>query len=289
MADSYQTLLFAEPQILIAWAAGSNRPRISGDTSLLLQQNSPQRILAFGTWLAPEPARQIDHAVDALRETGESFLLNLTTSNGHAVEAMGRAIGGQAIVRICLALGVKRELAETNLRLKSVMEETEMAARALPVASPWPLWAKGVEGRLVYANAAYAEATEAATVDDAIDRNLELLDSGDRAEMEQALTAKAGFSGRLPIVARGERRIYDVRAINVGGGSVGIVIDASWGEADAPRLGAGADGGGASPHLLDQPASGVAVFDGRQRRLAFYNDPIAGSGVSILPSSRAIR
>src|SRR5262249_47420340 len=48
-ADSYQTLLFAEPQIVIAWPAGGNRPRISGDTSLVLQQDSPQRILAFGT------------------------------------------------------------------------------------------------------------------------------------------------------------------------------------------------------------------------------------------------
>ena len=67
-------------------------------------------------------------------------------------------------------------------------------------------------------------------------RNLELLDSADRAEMERALAANAGFSARLPIVARGERRIYDVRAINVGGGSVGIAIDAS--ETDALRLGA---------------------------------------------------
>ena len=75
-ADRLRALLFAEPQILIAWAAGDNRPQISGDTSLLLSQDSPQRILAFGTWLPPEPALQIDHAVDALRETGEGFLLN---------------------------------------------------------------------------------------------------------------------------------------------------------------------------------------------------------------------
>ena len=103
-ADRLRALLFAEPQILIAWAAGDNRPQISGDTSLLISQdalsNSPQRILAFGTWLPPEPALQMDHAVDALREAGEGFLLNLSTSNGRAIEAMGRAIGGQAIVRI---------------------------------------------------------------------------------------------------------------------------------------------------------------------------------------------
>src|SRR6516165_10095007 len=55
-ADSYRALLFAEPQVLISWAAGDNRPQISGDISLLVQQDSPQRLLAFGTWLPPEPA-----------------------------------------------------------------------------------------------------------------------------------------------------------------------------------------------------------------------------------------
>ena len=266
-ADSYQTLLFAEPQILIAWPAGGNRPRISGDTSLVLQQDSPQRILAFGTWLPPEPALQMDHAVDALRETGESFLLNLTTSNGHAIEAMGRAIGGQAIVRIRPLSGLKKELAETNLRLKSVMEETEML-RGFAAASPWPLWAKGAKGKLIYANASYAQATEAMGVNDAIDRNLELLDSVHRADMEQALSAKKAYDARLPIVARGERRIYDVRAINVGGGSVGIAIDASEAEGLSSALVRMVD---AHRRTLDQLSSGVAVFD-RQRRLAFYND-----------------
>src|SRR3981189_3495781 len=92
-ADRLRALLFAEPQILISWAAGDNRPQISGDTSLLTgqdsQQHPPQRILAFGTWLPPEPALQMDHAVDALREAGEGFLLHLTASNGEASEAMG--------------------------------------------------------------------------------------------------------------------------------------------------------------------------------------------------------
>src|ERR1700738_879211 len=68
-ADRLRALLFAEPQILISWAAGDNRPEISGDTSLLMPQDSsqqyqPQRILAFGSWLPPEPALQMDHAVD---------------------------------------------------------------------------------------------------------------------------------------------------------------------------------------------------------------------------------
>src|SRR6201985_2767038 len=175
-ADRYRALLFAEPQILISWAAGDNRPRISGDISLLMQQDTPQRILAFGTWLPPEPALQMDHAVDALRESGEGFLLTLTTSTGHSIEAMGRAIAGQAIVRIRELSGLRRELAETNFRLKALMEETEML-RGFAAASPFPILDKGTKGELSYANSAYVQATEAGSATDAIERRLELLDS----------------------------------------------------------------------------------------------------------------
>jgi len=266
-ADRYRALLFAEPQILISWAAGDSRPRISGDTSLMMQQDAPLRILAFGTWLPPEPALQMDHAVDALRESGEGFLLNLTTSNGHAVEAMGRAVGGQAIVRIRELTGVRRDLAETNLRLKMLMEETAML-RGFADASPFPIWAKGAKGALSYANAAYVQATEAGSEADAIDRHLELLDSGHRTEMDRTLANSSAFHARLPIVARGERRIYDVRAMNVGGGSVGVAIDASEADALSSALVRMAE---AHRRTLDQLSSGVAVFDG-QRRLAFYNE-----------------
>ena len=270
-ADRLRALLFAEPQVLISWAAGDNRPQISGDTSLLLPQDAqhhhPQRILAFGTWLPPEPALQMDHAVDALRESGEGFLLNLTTANGHAVEAMGRAIGGQAIVRIRELSGLRRELAETHLRYKALSEETEML-RGFTAAAPWPIWAKRAKGGLSYANAAYARATEADGVADAIERNLELLDSGNRGEMDRALNSTAAFNARLPIVVGGERRIYDVHALNVGDGSVGIAIDASEASALSAALVRMAE---AHRRTLDQLSSGVAMFDG-QRRLAFYND-----------------
>src|SRR5713226_7258406 len=161
-ADRFRALLFAEPQILISWAAGDDRPQISGDTALLMppdsQQHSPQRILAFGTWLPPEPALQMDHAVDALRDAGEGFLLNLTTSAGHAVEAMGRAIGGQAIVRIRGLTGLRRELADMTVRHKALLDETEIL-RAFLAAAPWPIWAKRAKGDLSYANAADRKST----------------------------------------------------------------------------------------------------------------------------------
>ncbi len=268
-ADRFRALLFAEPQILISWAAGDNRPEITGDTSLLMPQETqqPQRLLAFGTWLPPEPALQMDHAVDALREAGEGFLLNLSTSNGRAIEAMGRAIGGQAIVRIRELGGVRRELAESNLRYKTLQEESELL-RDFAAAVPWPIWAKSAQGQLRYANAAYVKATEATDVADAIHRNLELLESDQRDDVNRSLSGNSAFTARLPIVVGGERRVYDVHALALHAGSAGIAIDASEASGLRAALVRMAE---AHRRTLDQLSSGVAVFDG-QRRLAFYND-----------------
>jgi len=266
-ADRYRALLFAEPQVLIAWPAGDDHPQISGDVSSLASQESPQRILAFGTWLPPGPALQMDRAIDTLRESGEGFLLSLTASNGRAIEVLGRAIGGQAIVRIRELSGVRRELAETILRHKTLLQETEML-RGFAQAAPWPIWAKRADGGLQFANGAYAKAAEAANVSDAIERNLEMLDSGDRGNMERALKEQAAFAARLPIVVGGERRFYDVQALNVGVGSVGMAVDVSEATALTAALVRMAE---AHRRTLDQLSSGVAVFDDR-RRLAFYND-----------------
>jgi PAS domain-containing protein len=270
-ADRLRALLFAEPQVLIAWAAGDNRPQISGDIALVTSQetaqNSPQRILAFGTWLPPEPALQMDHAVDALREGGQGFLLNLTTSSGRAIEAMGRAIGGQAIVRIRELGGLRRELAEANLRYKTLQEETELL-RDFAAAAPWPIWAKSAKGDLRYANEAYVRATEGASVADTIHSSLELLESDQRTEMNRGLNDNASYSARLPIVVGGERRIYDVQGLKLNSGSAGIAIDASEASSLRAALTRMTE---AHRRTLDQLSSGVAVFDA-DRRLAFYNE-----------------
>jgi len=265
--DRLSALLFAEPQVVISWPAGDDRPRISGDTSLLLPEGLQQRILAFGSWLPPDAARQMDRAVDALREKGEGFLLNATTSAGRPVEAMGRATGGQAIVRIRELSGVRRELAESSLRYKTLLAETELL-RDFAGAAPWPIWAKDSQGVLRYANDAYAKATEARSAADAIHRNLELLESDQCADMSRALNDNAAYSARLPVVLSGERRTYDVQAMKFPSGSAAIAVDASEVAQMKAALQRMAE---AHRRTLDQLSSGVAVFDA-SRRLAFYNE-----------------
>src|ERR1700756_977296 len=103
---------------------------------------------------------------------------------------------------------------------------------------------------------------------DAVQRDLELLDSGDRAAMARVLNDNSASTARLPIVVGGERRVYDVHAVTLSAGSAGIAIDAS----EASNLRAALERmAEAHRRTLDQLSSGVAVFDG-QRRLAFYND-----------------
>jgi signal transduction histidine kinase len=269
--DSLRALLFTEPQVLISWPAAGMRPDISGDLSLILPQNTqqqpPHRILAYGTWLQAEQALQLDRAVDALRTDGASFALHLATSTGRPIEAIGRAIGGRAIVRIRELSGVRRELAEMTLRHKGLQEETGML-RTFADALPWPIWTRRDDGMLVFANGAYAKATDASDVTDALARNLELLDSGSRQDMTRALAETSSFNARLPIVIGGHRRMFDIYAVKFAGGSAGLAIDA--GEAAALKD-AFARMMEAHRRTLDQLSSGVATFNG-QRRLTFYND-----------------
>lgn len=265
--DRSKALLLSEPQVVVSWRAGDDFPQIAGDASLLLADGSPQRLLAFGTWLAPEPSLQLERAVDRLRNDAESFALNLTTLTGRAVEAVGRIVGGQAIVRFRELSGLRRELAEMVIRYNTLLEETEVL-RGFATAIPSPVWARRANGTLSFANPAYAIATEATSSADAINRNLDLLDSPDRHEMARMLTEHAAFAKRLPVVIRGERRMFDVQAVALRSGSAGIAIDASEASSLRSSLSRMAD---AHRRTLDQLSSAVAVFDGQQR-LIFFNE-----------------
>ena len=47
-----------------------DEPEIIGDPTLVAAAETPQRVLAFGTWLEPEQAQAMERSVDALRARG---------------------------------------------------------------------------------------------------------------------------------------------------------------------------------------------------------------------------
>src|SRR5947209_11557929 len=109
--DRANTLLLSEPQVIVVWPAGANEPDISGDISLIARTPLARRVLAFGTWLAPDNAHAVEDAVGALRAEGKSFAFSLATLQHRHVSVEWRAIGGRAVLRIRDLSGTKGELA----------------------------------------------------------------------------------------------------------------------------------------------------------------------------------
>ena len=212
-SDRFNALLRSEPQILVSWAAADNEPDIVGDTTLVTNAPAPQRVLAFGTWLEPDKAQAMERAVDALRANGESFSMQLMTLAGHAIEADGRVIGGRAVLRLRDVSGVKRELAELNVRHEKLTGEME-SLRALIDALPSPVWARDLAGALVFVNPAYARAVEAKDPADAHRPRRRTARAGRRARRPAARApparsmpaARAGDRRRQPPHARRDRR-----------------------------------------------------------------------------------
>ena len=157
--DRMHALLCAEPQFLVTWAAGAEVSDIIGDPTLVTSADAPHRVLAFGTWLEPDKARAMEAAVEALRTRGVGFSAMLTTLAGRPIEAEGQVIGGRAILRVKAVAGIKRELADVQMRLQKQSAETE-AMRTLIEALPSPVWARDQAGKLAYVNSAYAGAVE---------------------------------------------------------------------------------------------------------------------------------
>jgi signal transduction histidine kinase len=263
--DRLKALLTAEPQVVVSWAAGADIPDIVGETGLIIS-GAPQRVLAFGAWLDAAAAQQIERAVDALRSEGRAFAMQLSTRAGRPLEVEGRVVGGNAIVRLRDIGGIERELADLANRHAELTRDLGTLHRLLDTL-PAPVWARDADGRLVFVNAAYARAVEAADAGDAVARESELLDSAARAELERARASGSAFAGRLPAIAKGERRIYDVIDAPGPTGSAGIAIDRTEAESMRAELARMIE---AHRRVLDQLATGVAVFN-VDRKLIFYN------------------
>ena len=264
--DRLKTLLLSEPQVLVAWAAGGDVPEIFGDTGIVVSGSVPERVLAFGTWLEPAAAQRMQQAVDDLRSDGRSFVMTLTTRAGHPLEAEGRAVAGRAVLRLRDVSGIESELIDLASHHDRLMGDVE-TMKALLNSLPAPVWARDHDGRLIFVNSAYARAVDAKDSTDALTRELELLDRAARKKLANARASGGPHSERLPAIAAGQRRIFDVVDAPSGAGSAGMAIDATEVEAMRADLARMIE---AHRRVLDQLATGVAIFN-VDRKLIFYN------------------
>ncbi len=264
--DRLKALLLSEPQVLVEWRAGSDQPEIFGDTALFVPGDQAERVLAFGAWLTPATAQRLEQAVETLRGEGRGFTMTLTTATGRPAEAEGRAVAGRVVLRLRDIGGIEQEL--VDLAAKHDRLAADLATLTTLLDSlPTPVWARDAQGRLVFANVAYARAVEAADGADAVARELELLDHGAREQVAQARAGTMPYAARLPLIVAGSRRIFDVIDAPSRNGSAGMAIERTEAETMRAELARMIE---AHRRVLDQLATGVAIFN-VDRKLTFYN------------------
>ncbi|MCC6983056.1 MAG: PAS-domain containing protein [Bauldia sp.] len=252
---------------ILIWEGSGKPPLITG--TLPPVPGIPDEragFLAFGTWLAPQSAAQLDRAIAMLRSRGETFALALTTQTGHGVDVLGRTGGGRALVRFRSLTSDRLALATLEEDHRVVMAQLEALQRILQ-AAPLPAWLRDGTGRLAWVNRAYAETLGSAPPVEVIREGGELFDARTREAVEAAHQKREDFRRRISTVANGIRRLFEVTDIAAGSWSGGLAIDRTSlddAEQGIRRL--------VEFHArtLDQLAAGVAIF-GQDQRLRSYN------------------
>ncbi|WP_415714327.1 ATP-binding protein [Roseibium sp.] len=265
--DRLEAMLNTDEQRVIVWTGNGAMPQIWG----ILPEKSgvprpPVQLLAFGSWLTAKCASDLERHLDMLFRTGEAFSTTLKTRTGSYVEALGRTTGGAVVLRLRDLTGERQMQAELAARNAKISGELHML-HALLDAMPAPAWQRDAEGNLTWANAAYAEAVETKDADKAVKEGATFLDAAARTAMAVQRTEDGCFNARIPIVASGERRVFEVTDVNANVGGAGIAVDISELEGAKKELGRAEEFHG---RTLDQLAAAVAIYSS-DKKLQFYN------------------
>ncbi len=163
-------------------------------------------------------------------------------------------------------------IANLSGRLQRRSDALEALSRLIE-AAPFPMWHRGPDHSLTMVNGAYVAAVEAEDAASVVRQGIELADEPlvPAAEGDGA-AARKGLDRIVPATIAGERRMMRVVEVPLGpGGAAGYAIDVEDRERARAELTRFAR---AQRDMLDRLSAGVAQF-GRDRALAFYNQPFA--------------
>jgi len=263
-----EAVIRAEPQVLIYWDSGEGLKVVTHTLNGVpgLPQQQPD-LLRFGAWLEPNSAEELKIGLDALFATGRPFNLLLKTKAGSHFEADGKAAGARAVLRLRDIAGYKRDLVKVLDQHRQLGRQIN-ASRALLDALPFPVWFRRPDGRIEWVNTVYAKAVEAADSSDAVERQLELLETRQRATITKALASGRSYSKRVHLLIDGRRKAHDLIVLPAEQSSAAVAIDLTPLETAQGELNRQIS---AYDRTLDRVATAVAIFD-RDRRLTFYNE-----------------
>lgn len=233
-----------------------------------------------GQGLSEAQLAELTEHVRRAQKTAAPFRMALTPPGSRRSLALRGTLadpqvspGGAALVWVFDFSESESELA--RLREDAVRAQGDFAALVgLIEAAPMPMWFRGSDARLRLVNAAYVEAVGASSADEAVERQLELVETVDGLTAAQVALQSA--RQKLPVerivaaTVGGERRSLRVSDLPLGReGIAGYAIDIEELEELGREFRAFRE---AQRSILDQLSVGVAQFDPR-RRLTFANQP----------------
>ena len=264
--DRAALIVRSDPQIVIAWDRPDAEPSIEGDFTVVAGAPAPRSVLSFALWLEPETAARVEEAVSRLLTRGEAFCLPAVSLRGRHLEIGGRPVSGSAVVRVRDVSGDRLEA--TRMREKVAETEASTNAAKLALAEAAILaWGRDSDGRLVWCNAPYARAVEAADENAAVDQSAELFDPGLRREAATALGQTGIWRRRAGAVVGGERRTFEVAEVVSANGAAGVAYDVSEAASLKAQMERNDDD---YSRMIDRLSTAVAIFD-KSKRLTFYN------------------
>jgi signal transduction histidine kinase len=255
-----------EDQVTIRWASPSASGEIHGNADFLVQNGTRLSPLAFGSWITQEHIKLLGDNVDRLKLRGEPFEMGLNTRDGRFIEARGRPVSGWAVLHLRDVSETRRSLLEAEAA-RHQFAAANQRFMALLDASTNPAWTRAADGSLTWVNAAYVRAVEAASREEAIRLQAELMDREKCASAAEARNRGETFAVRAPTVIGGQRRFLDIVERVAQNGYAGHAVDVTETEnlrADLARQMQ------AHVKMLDRLPTAVAVFDARQR-LSYRN------------------
>ncbi len=263
----YESLIADKNRRILIWDGLSGQAEILGQ--LPVETGAPAsdaEFLAFGRWMKPHSAGDIEKAIDRLRDKAESFDLVVETMREEVLEAQGRVSGGRAFVRFVALNNLRAELAEIQIERDRLANSIQTFQRLLD-AVDMPSWQRHSDGRMAWINEAYGEAVGAPGREAALEGGRELLEAVTREKIKAVATADTPFRDKVTAIVQGARVSYEVVDVKTPTGSAGIAVDVSKTEAMRDELKRTLK---SHAETLDMLATPVAIFDDHQM-LQFYN------------------
>jgi PAS domain-containing protein len=230
-------LLAGGREAVLVFGSAAESPFCVGGANALLQAG-----------MEGPDAKRLAAALDDLLKSGTPFRMSARTAASDVIAIRGTAIGHRAAVFLR-----ERRAAERNLDFRAALD-------AIPV----PVWIRGDDLTLRWANRAFLEATAASNLQDALSCNATI----ERSEFDLAAAARDGaerVDARRYILIAGKRRALSLSLMPLSGASVaGIAMDMTDADQALAKLRLNAD---ATADMLDGLPTAVTVFDKDQRLL----------------------